>query len=97
MRKASRKVVEATTLRLCEGRYPTLDDLADLHSHLMVLMLLAPTHRVLSLTVFVPRRQLVSSNSHPTAGHSHQSIAARSPSGFSGFGIKASGLLLLSS
>ncbi len=30
VRKASRKVVEATILRLCEGRYLTLDDLADL-------------------------------------------------------------------
>ena len=33
VRKASRKVVEATILRLCEGRYLALDDLADLHSH----------------------------------------------------------------
>ncbi len=39
VRKASRKVVEATILRLCEGRYLTLDDLADLHSHLRVLTL----------------------------------------------------------
>ena len=30
VRKASRKVVEVTILRLCEGRYLTLDDLADL-------------------------------------------------------------------
>lgn len=34
VRKAPRKIVEATILRLCEGRYPTLDDLADLYSHL---------------------------------------------------------------
>ena len=30
VRKASRKIVETTILRLCEGRYLTLDDLADL-------------------------------------------------------------------
>jgi len=30
VRKASKKVVEATILHLCEGRYLTLDDLADL-------------------------------------------------------------------
>ena len=39
VRKASREIVEATTLRLCEGIYLTLDDLADLHSHLRVLTL----------------------------------------------------------
>ncbi len=33
VRETSRKVVEATMLRLCEGRYLALDDLADLHSH----------------------------------------------------------------
>jgi ATP-dependent DNA helicase RecG len=33
VRKASRTVVETTGLRLCEGRYLALDDLADLHSH----------------------------------------------------------------
>ena len=39
VRKASRKVVEATVLRLCEGRYLALDDLAGLPSHLRVLTL----------------------------------------------------------
>lgn len=34
VRKTPRKVVEATILRLCEGRYLTLDDMADLPSHL---------------------------------------------------------------
>ena len=55
VRKASREIVEATTLRLCESRYLTLDDLADLHSHLRVLTLQPP--RTISAPVFLqPRR-----------------------------------------
>ena len=55
MQKASREVVEATILGLCRWRYLTLDDLADLYSHLRCSRSSRPL--TISASVFLqPRR-----------------------------------------